>query len=231
MRHWLLLCAVFGFFYTASVAVAQDGLFGLKNTFDSEDDEPASELPPLPEVEEDPEDFSDTSLPRGGQQGYAMAFPDLPPSRLCTKRDILGMWRLEMVYESPPADELNDFTYYPFQYTLFNRDSTYFWYRSEEAGSSETAILRQMQQGQPNVLEQFVMHKSGVLYLYKDGEAINSLACFIVANPVEPFREGQMLFMPPPERADVRMVKVFDRVYSAPKQNNKKRKKRNRRRR
>ncbi|MGE0754943.1 MAG: hypothetical protein AB7L92_07250 [Alphaproteobacteria bacterium] len=189
--------------------------------------DPPQELPPIPVVEE--ENLPESMQPVGAEEGYAVEFPELPPSRVCKKKDVLGMWKLSMVFESPPGIQLDDFGEYPYQYVVFYDNSITRMQKSAREEKSEAAILRDMQINTSKVLEQFVVDKSGVIYFYKDGVAVDSLACFIVADPVAPFVPGQMLFMPPPEKADVPMVKVYEKVYNAPKNNNKKNKKRRRR--
>lgn len=209
-------------------AWAQSSTFGLSsgksNTeTDSEVyEDPPQSLPALPNVEP-PKPQSNPTLPVQGNQGYTMTFPELPPSRLCKKRDVLGMWKLSMVFETPAGTQVEDFGTYPYQYVLFNDTSIYQMYKSARDENSEPEVLRYLQSSNSKVLEQFVVDDNGVIFFYKDGVAVDSMACFIVANPLDPFTEGQMLFMPPPERATMRMVKAYNKVYSAPKKKNKKR--------
>ncbi len=204
----------------------EGGLFGSEEKEDTGDDPPL-ELPALPEeevVQQKPR------LPSAMQNSSEAYFPSLPPSRLCTKRDIAGFWRLSMVFENPTGPELSDYSASPYQYILFNNNDTFSMYKSSQGDVADADVLKKMRDRQGGVLEQFVMHESGVLYFYKDGVAYDSLACFIVANKLDPFNPGQMLFMPPPDKATVRMVRVYQKVYNAPADQAAKKKKKKKRR-
>lgn len=217
MRHstWLWLALML---LLPTLALAQMDMFG--GAIEDEEPAPSEELPALPDAVEQPAPTTTQTQPQG-QSGMTMEFPQLPPSRLCTKREILGMWKLAMVFQTPRGAELDDFGNYPYQYMLVNDNNTYRSYKSQTDENTAADVVRILQE-KSNVLEQFVVNESGVLYQYKDSAAVNSYACFIVVNPIKPFAEGQMLLMPPPERAHIRMVKVYQKVYSAPGGDNKK---------
>ncbi len=229
MKRFLLVLFFFGVVNTYPVhaqIIPEGGLFGMPSDDDS-GEEPPLQLPEMPEAEQDQKSPQIRPTMQNSVAGY---FPALPPSRLCTKNDIAGFWRLSMVYESPTGVELTDFSANPFQYVLFNNDSTFSIYKSTQSEKADAEVLKSMRAKKGGVLEQFVMHESGVLYFYKDGVAYDSLACFIVANRLDPFNVGQMLFMPPPDKATIRMVKVYQKVYSAPAETKKKTRKKKRRR-
>ncbi len=228
MIRYVIMCCILALAMPVQAWAQAGGLFGGEEggLFETVE-EPAAELPALPKMPD--EDIPNTMLPTRQDQGYAMEFPELPPSRLCRKGDILGMWKLAMVFEVPAGSELDDFGLYPYQYMLFNDDNTFRMYKSAREELSDAGVLREMKNASSKVLEQFVVHESGVLYLYKDGVAVDSLACFVVADPLNPFAEGQILFMPPPEEATIRMVKAYNQVYSAPQKKKKKKRRRRRR--
>lgn len=206
------------------------GLFGMPDSEEPEEgDEPALEVPELPDAVRKNTTQQAPRLMPNSTEAY---FPALPPSRLCTKNDIVGLWKLMMVFENPTGLELSDYSALPFQYFIFEKDDTFASYKGSQNPGSDTNVLNKLRENRGKVLEQFVMHDSGVLYFYKDGVSYDSLACFIAANKLDPFNVGQMLLMPPPDKANTRMVRVYQRVYTAAENQggaNKKKKKKKRR--
>lgn len=144
------------------------------------------------------------------QQGIPGAFPALPPSRPCEDRDLANhTWKLGKVFETPAGVATASVTAQPNQYYLFNRDKTYLDYRT--AYTDAPGEIRKLATEQnKNALQQYVMHESGILFLYKDGVVSDSQACFIVANRQDPFQVGDMLLMPPADQVtSTRVVKVY----------------------
>ena len=66
----------------------------------------------------------------------------------------------------------------------------------------------------PFGLQQFVIQKSGMIFFYQNSVAVDSQACFIVASHVGSFLVGQMLMMPPAGQTSVRLVKVYEKIWS-----------------
>jgi hypothetical protein len=212
MIYKILLFVFFAACLQAPSSFAQAGnMFG--GTQSDEGEEPPLQMPSVPTA---PAAQQTPQMPTGGNAGVEAFFPELPPSRLCRQRDILGLWKMAMVFENPAATELNEYSASPFQYVLFNADSTFGIYKGSKAEDSESNVYKRLSK-KGGVLQQYVMHESGVIYFYRDGIAFDSYACFIVADKIDPFSVGQMLFMPPPDKATVRMVKAYTKVFSAPK--------------
>ena len=140
-------------------------------------------------------------------------FPKLPQSNLCTKDILPGAWKLLMVYESPPAAEMTLYASRPLQYYLFDSAGRYGDYVSSLRDISIDDIRKEVARQQTN-LQQYVVNDAGMLFFYKDSIAIDSLACFIVAQDSGPFESGQMLLMPPQRAAKGRMVKVYQKVWA-----------------
>lgn len=138
-------------------------------------------------------------------------FPVLPPSRPCTPQDVPGLWRLGQVYENPAGSVFSDFTAYPTQYLFFSGDGTYNASKVQPAPDDNVA-LSYLSTQKPQSLQQFLVQESGFIFFYRDGAAIDTQACFIVANQRDPFRIGQMLLMPPQGQSATRVVKVYDRT-------------------
>ena len=138
--------------------------------------------------------------------------PALPPSEICAKWKILGTWKLLMVYESPPGRELERYVTEPLQYYVFMGDDRYGEYTGGLNALTPEEIRNFILNNQKTA-HQFVVN-SGSVFFYKDGVAVDSLACFMVAETLKPFTFGQMLLMPPQHSAaSGRMVKVYQKVF------------------
>lgn len=139
-------------------------------------------------------------------------FPTLPPSRRCTRQDILGIWKLLQVYEQPVDGEMSAFQKSPVQYLTFDDDDTFSHY---SAGRSDLSIqgLRDAVKLQKKDLLQYVMGDQGMVYFYKNSVATDTQVCFIVANHLGNFLLGQMLMMPPEGQVQGRLVKVYTKVW------------------
>lgn len=139
-------------------------------------------------------------------------FPKLPPSSLCTREKLVGIWKLIMVYEVPSGREMELYYTHPLQYYVFEADNRYGDYVSVLYAATlkevkETALSKQ------KALQQYIIDKSGMVFFYKERIAVDSLACFIVAKATPPFMAGQMLLMPPEKSTQGRMVKVYQKMY------------------
>jgi len=148
-------------------------------------------------------------------QPTAGDFPPLPPSRPCARPDADGMWKLTAVYENPRSSMSTDFASYPHQYILFLRDDTYRTYKDVWGDKSDAQVRVDLEKEQPTVLQQFLVHQSGILFFYKDGAFLDSQACFIVANSKGPYNQGQIILMPPEGQSSVRLAMVYTRILKA----------------
>lgn len=139
-------------------------------------------------------------------------FPSLPPSKPCTKNDILGLWQLVDVHEAPAGRELADFRAFPHQYLLFNANDTYGRINTQIVEKPED-IIRSIEGQTPPVLRQFVVDKAGFVFFYQNRVATDTQACFIVANRSGKFWPGQMLIMPPKGQHVGRLVSVYGKHW------------------
>ena len=137
-------------------------------------------------------------------------FPKLPESRACERRDLDGLWQMKKVYEVPVGGEAAAFVSQPYQYMLYSRDDTYRQYKSSWEERSDGVVLNRLREQQPEKLQQYVLHESGVVFFYEDGVVTSAWACFIVVNPNEEFVFGQMLLMPPQGQNTTRLLKMFE---------------------
>lgn len=139
-------------------------------------------------------------------------FPVLPPSEFCTKEDLIGIWKLLMVYEVPSGHEIELYTRRPLQYYVFEADSRY----GEYTNILNAITLKDMRDSvilNQRYIQQYSLNKTGMIFFYKDSSPIDSLACFIVAKTTPPFAKGQMLLMPSVKSAKGRMVKVYQKLF------------------
>jgi hypothetical protein len=139
-------------------------------------------------------------------------FPKLPPSTFCTKENLLGMWKLLMVYEVPSGREIKFYTNNPLQFYVFNADSRYGRYESV-LHAITLADVKRIAMSQISNTQQYTLNQSGTLFFYKNQVAVDSLACFIVAANSGPFLSGQLLLMPPKKSQRTRMVKVYQKMF------------------
>ena len=132
-------------------------------------------------------------------------FPKLPPSVLCKKELLPGTWKLVTVYEAPSGPEMALYTVRPLQYYVFTASGLYGTYIAPlRALTHDEARLAAL--NDTKVPQQYVVNKSGMLFFYKDSIAIDSLACFIVAQDMGAFARGQMLLMPPQRSCPGRLL-------------------------
>jgi len=139
-------------------------------------------------------------------------FPKLPPSTFCAKENLIGMWKLLMVYEVPSGREIKFYTNNPLQFYVFNADSRYGRYESI-LHAITLAEVKRIALSQISNTQQYTLNKNGTLFFYKNQVATDSLACFIVAANAGPFMTGQLLLMPPKKSQRTRMVKVYQKMF------------------
>lgn len=171
----------------------------------TETPQPAQNLPPLPSA----------AAPAVPVSPYASGFPALPPSRPCTRRDILGIWKLLALYEEPAGSKTAEYQNSPMQYLSFDRDSTYGEVR---AGRSDLTVqgVRDALVNQAADMPQFVAQESGFVYFYKKSIAVDTQACFIVVTQEGNFMPGQMLLMPPQGQHAGRLVRSYTKIWEPP---------------
>lgn len=177
--------------------------------------EPPQEMPPLPEgaqeLEVQPEQQEDIpSASNYYQQDQRRQFPPLPPARPCNARDLYGIWELVNVYEEPTGPASANFASIPHQYVMYKKDSIYGKYNSATSAVPASMIEVELDK-QQRALHQYLVNESGIIYYYNQGVAVDSMACFIVANRRGPFLVGEMILMPPKGQSETRLVKLYSR--------------------
>src|SRR5690606_25071656 len=122
----------------------------------------------------------------------------------------------------------NGFRSNRYQYIMFNKDNTYGKYASATVSLPAAMVgaeISKQQQG----LQQYLINETGIAYFYNQGIAVDSMACFIVANPRGPYAIGQMILMPPKGQSKTRLVKLYSRYGQDDSKKNKKRRRGRRR--
>lgn len=170
---------------------------------------PATGLPELPAANAP----ASPALPQAqSRRGY---FPALPPSRPCTRKDIIGEWVLNQIFEDPAGGEIAAYQAQRFQVIRFDNNTLYTEYRSAKQ-PTEKQVVRGLQPRE-NLMQQFVVdNDSGMVFFYRNGVSTGGLACFIVVNAKDSFKAGHLLLMLP-MNADgtppaVRIVKAYQKV-------------------
>ena len=62
-------------------------------------------------------------------------------------------------------------------------------------------------------LLQFLLQDAGMLYIYQERVATDTMVCFIVAETRPPFGAGNMLLMPPKGQVNGRLIKQYKKVW------------------
>lgn len=214
-----VLCAMVAGLLVA--ALADPTLAQQAGGFGAQEAAPADALPPLPQgaqpVVPNPADkpVNTTTYDPAtiAAQARAQGFPVLPAARACKREDLIGMWKLDALYEVPSAIEMNNYSISPVQYILFEPNDTFGKLNAGEQ-SMEIQNVRDEIARQTSGLQQFVIQKSGMIFFYQNSVAVDSQACFISAAHVGTFFVGQMLLMPPAGQTSVRLVKVYEKIWS-----------------
>ncbi|MFW0776600.1 MAG: hypothetical protein ACN2B6_02650 [Rickettsiales bacterium] len=147
-----------------------------------------------------------------GQSSSFEGFPDLPPSRPCTQKELQRYWHLQKVYEVPQGTYTRDFTARPHQYIHFGKDTTYRMVKMEKRVGRK-AFYKQFARKAGDPLQQYVVHDKGFVYFYNEGNVIDTQACFIVAEASGDFKKGFMLLMPPAPPAGQPVTQRVLRLY------------------
>ena len=140
-------------------------------------------------------------------------FPKLPPSKVCDKNSVVGVWKLLMVYEVPSGKEIALYTDRPLQYMVFDDDNRYGEYISPLRDVAINEVEKVAITSAGKTIQQYNVDNSGQIFFYKNSIATDSLACFISARNDGAFEIGQMLIMPPEKTANGRkMVKIYQKM-------------------
>lgn len=160
---------------------------------------PSLQAPPLP-VPEKP-----------AQTVQPSSFPVLPPSRPCIAEDLRGAFKLAAVYEDPAGEEISAFKASPNQYLVFRANSMFLKANMGSENISIEEVMARMREHSSG-LSQYLLQENGFVYFYMDSVAVDVKACFIVSSDKLPFKNGQMILMPPKGQSQARVVKLYDRV-------------------
>ncbi|MDE3061215.1 MAG: hypothetical protein KGJ06_09405, partial [Pseudomonadota bacterium] len=150
------------------------------------------------------------------QLASAQSIPPLPKSRTCHKDDVVGLWQMRQIYQVPAGQELRMYQRFPSQYFLYRPDDTYMVYITTKNKQPPHEVFDQMNQRKVPWLWQFIVDKSGFLFIYRNGKPVNSEteACFIVAKSTRDFDSGEMILMPPEGKVKERLVKVYKKIWT-----------------
>ncbi len=121
-----------------------------------------------------------------------------PPVRLCTDKDVHGLWKLRRVFETPSGTWTADFKEYPYQFIWFAKrlGSAYFETKgATDFSSKQEAKDQLMNIGRVNP-QQYVASDKGLIYFYRNGKAERSVYCGIVLENRSPYKKGNMVITP-----------------------------------
>jgi hypothetical protein len=153
-----------------------------------------------------------SAAPAANPSPLSNIFPTLPPSAPCKPGDLWGYYRLEKLYEQPAGGESADFRAAPLQFFHFAANGTYRPLKLAQRMSDRKAFYESFNRKEGDPLTQYAVHE-GFVYFYNEGQHIDTMACFIVANDVGEFKKGRLLLMPPApqdgQEATARVLRVY----------------------
>jgi hypothetical protein len=168
--------------------------------------EPSQIPPPLPEK----------PAPVAAKPVVKSSIPPLPVSVPCTPQDVIGLWKLEHIYEEPIGNETYAFEVSPVQYVNYVANGLYGRY-SGSIVMPPKLVVNEINKHSTG-LQQYLVQDTGVMYYYQDKVANDEQSCFFVAKDSAPFFKGNMLQMPPKGKIAGRLIKHYVRVGGPPQQ-------------
>ncbi len=194
-----LLLALLGMSVTTAPAFSQI----INDTSNARPEEPPADMLNLP------------ARPQAATQPAVVAgpaIPPLPPSLPCKAQWITGLWLLQNLYESPAGKESETYALNPMQYVGFGKDSRLYRYNGGRTAMDPKEVLK-LVMGHSGALLQYLLQDAGMLYLYQDSVATDSLVCFIVAETHPPYAAGNLILLPPKGAVQGRLIKVYKKVW------------------
>lgn len=182
-----------------AVAAMKDILVGNGNT---KPEQPAQNMPALPQ----PEPVVQAPAVR------EVTLPPLPPALTCKPRWLFGLWELKAVYETPLGAETDAYNLNPVQYIRFQRDSRFARYNAGRNRMDPQVVIKTINEN-TGALIQYLLQDAGMLFIYKDSVATETMVCFIVAETKPPFGAGNLILMPPKGQIAGRLIKVYRKVW------------------
>jgi hypothetical protein len=122
------------------------------------------------------------------------------------------LWELKNVYESPLGAETEAFNQSPAQYIGFRKDTRFFRYNAGKSRMDPKMVYKTVNE-HSGALLQHLLQDGGMLYIYQDSVATDTLVCFVVAETKPPFGAGNLILMPPKGQITSRLVKVYRKVW------------------
>ncbi len=128
------------------------------------------------------------------------AAPAASPPRisLCRTDDVIGMWMLVRVFETPAGAWTTDFQQYPYQYRMFDRGvkKLYFELKGTKEYPRPGMLRKALLTSSPSIAKQYTVGDKGAVFFYENGAATGSLYCGIVNEDRAPYQTGDMVLTP-----------------------------------
>ena len=198
-KQWVLwICFVSAMVFTAPAAYANP----LLNTdaTNTAPEPPPQNMPAMPNPQSPPPAVQEVTI------------PPLPPALPCRPQWIYGIWELQRLYESPFGTETQAYNLNPVQYLGYGRDSRFYRFNAGKNRMDPVEIYKTMIT-HSGALLQFLLQDAGMLYIYQERVATDTMVCFIVAETRPPFGAGNMLLMPPKGQVNGRLIKQYKKVW------------------
>jgi hypothetical protein len=163
-------------------------------------EKPPQQMPLMPKAEPPP------------SQAREVTIPELPPSLPCKQKWLFGLWELKRVFESPLGTETAAYNENPVQYIGFRKDTRFFRYNAGKTRMDPQEVYK-IVNSHSGALLQHLLQDGGMLYIYQDSVATDTLVCFVVAESRPPYGAGNLILMPPKGQVAGRLIKIYRKVW------------------
>ena len=141
--------------------------------------------------------------------------PPLPNTRPCVAADVEGTWRWAL-FEQPESPRFAQFQANRFHYAYFDKDQIAVELDSKTPYTDPNVLQDAMREQYKTQMEQFILTKDGVIYLYAHRKPIGGYYCQIVTENKPGYRVGHMLWRTSEQNGKVQIVRHFVKAVFGP---------------
>lgn len=155
----------------------------------------------LPKSSSTPQNLGNMARPVGstyGMGGEGQMQPQSPPPRveLCKRDQVMGLWKMQNLYEVPLGQEQKEFGKTPHRYLELSADSTYRGVSGTQAFTEYAGLKNAMVAALGADVWQYVLDGKGMLYVYKNRAVNSTFYCGIAMETKGGYNTGDMILKP-----------------------------------
>jgi hypothetical protein len=121
----------------------------------------------------------------------------LPPRvELCRREQVVGLWKMEALYEVPEGEEQKGFQKSPHRYLELMADGIYQGVSGTQQFTDYTGLKMSMVGAMGKDTWQHVLDGKGVLYVYKNRAVNSTFHCGIAMETKGGYKTGDMILTP-----------------------------------